>query len=179
MQRVLLGEFDSSDVCARAITALRARGYSNLDAYMPYAARNIEEALALPKSPLPKWVLLFGLIGAGVAYLILWWTQNVDFPLDVGGHPTNAVPAYVGITFETTVLFAAGAAFFGVLRFCRLPRLWHPSFEVEGFERASVDRFFVVVDAAARPGDLGELEVELGRLGALRSVVVDLEGGSP
>jgi hypothetical protein len=179
VQRVLLGEFDSADGCARAISTLRARGYSELDAYLPYPDKSVEDALALPRSPLPKYVLAFGILGALVGYTILWWTQNVDYPLDVGSHPTNAIPAYIGITFETAVLFACSGAFFGLLRLCRLPKLWHPVFELEGFERASIDRFFVVVgrDTNATPTD--ELEAELGRLGALRSVTLDLEGERP
>jgi hypothetical protein len=176
MPSALLGEFDSADTCAAAIVKLRERGYPPLDAYMPYPAKNVEEALALPPSPLPRWVLLFGLIGAGVAYLVLWWTQNVSYPLNVGSHPTHAAPAYVGITFETTVLFAAVAAFIGMLRLCRLPRLWHAVFEVNGFERASVDRFFVVLrengngdqrlhDALEDAGALRILPVALGEEG--------------
>ena len=173
MPSALLGEFDSADACAAAITELRERGHPPIDAYMPYPAKNVEEALALPPSPLPRWVLLFGIIGAGAAYFILWWTQNVDYPLNVGGHPTHAAPAYIGITFETTVLFAAFAAFIGMLRLCRLPRPWHAAFELDGFERASVDRFFVVLrnDSA----DDGALRDALESAGALRVVPMELD----
>ena len=133
MRRVLLAEFESSDACAGAISKLKASGHSELDAYMPFPAKNVEEALALPKTPLPKWVLAGGLTGAALAYFILWWTQNVGYPLDVGSHPTHSVPAYIGITFETAVLFASFTAFLGMLRLCRLPRLYHPVFDVELF----------------------------------------------
>jgi hypothetical protein len=169
----LLCEFDSADTCAAAITALRKDGHRPLDAYMPYPAKNVEEALELAPSPLPRWVLLFGLVGATVAYLVLWWTQNVDYPLDVGGRPTHAVPAYIGITFETTVLFASAAAFFGMLRLCRLPRLWHAVFEIEGFDRASVDRFFVVLESA-NDGER-ELSDTVEALGALRVLPFPLD----
>ena len=172
MERALLGEFGSADACARAITALRGRGWTQLDAYMPYPAKNIEEALGLSRSPLPRVVLATGLVGAAVGYFILWWTQNVDYPLDVGGHPTNAIPAYIGITFETAVLFAAFGAFIGSLRFCKLPRLWHPVFEVRGFERASIDRFFVV--AFGEPEKEASLREDLSTAGALRIASVNL-----
>ncbi|MCA9599515.1 MAG: DUF3341 domain-containing protein [Myxococcales bacterium] len=174
MRRVLLAEFESSDACAGAISKLKASGHSELDAYMPFPAKNVEEALALPKTPLPKWVLAGGLTGAALAYFILWWTQNVGYPLDVGSHPTHSVPAYIGITFETAVLFASFTAFLGMLRLCRLPRLYHPVFDVEGFERASVDRFFVSV------GTTGEsTERRLLELGALRVVELDLGEEAP
>lgn len=170
MRWILLGEFESADACARAASDVRSIGFSALDAYMPYPDKNVEKALGLAPSTLPRWVLLFGLVGAAIGYGILWWTQNVDYPLNVGGHPTHAVPAYVPITFETTVLFASFAAFFGMLRLCRLPRLWHPAFELEGFERASIDRFFLVVDLVDRAEGEDSLRQRLEGLGALRVV---------
>ncbi len=173
MASALLCEFASADTCVAAIHRLRERGHAPIDAYMPYPAKNVEEALELPPSPLPKWVLLFGIIGACVAYLILWWTQHIDYPLDVGGRPTHAAPAYVGITFETMVLFASFAAFIGMLRLCRLPRLWHAAFEVSGFERASVDRFFLVVpNEGAGERELSDV---LSEIGALRVVALALD----
>ncbi|HVW27462.1 MAG TPA: DUF3341 domain-containing protein [Polyangiaceae bacterium] len=173
MPSALLGEFDSADACATAIVKLRERGHPPVDAYMPYAAKNVEEALELPPSPLPGVVLCFGTLGACVAYLILWWTQSVNYPLNVGSHPTHSVPAFVGITFETMVLFASFAAFFGMLHFCRLPRLWHKAFEVPGLERASVDRFFVVLPAERGKGR--ELYDLLEDVGALRIVPVTFD----
>ncbi|HEX3595622.1 MAG TPA: DUF3341 domain-containing protein [Polyangiaceae bacterium] len=174
MASALLGEFDSADACAAAIVALTERGHAPLDAYMPYPAKNVEEALALPPSPLPRWVFAAGLTGAGVGYLILWWTQNIGYPLNVGGRPTNAVPAYIGITFETMVLFASFGAFLGMLWLCRLPRLWHPAFELDGFDGAAVDRFFVVLRDDSAEAD--EAHGELTRAGALRVVPVELDG---
>lgn len=179
MTILLLAEFDSPNGCARAVRNLREHGSWKLNAYMPYPAREVEEALELPASPLPKWVLLFGLLGAATAYLILYFTQNVSYPLDVGGRPTHAVPAYVPITFETTVLFACGAAFFGLLTLCRLPRLWHPVFEVEGFSRASVDRFFLAIDVGEGTSRETTVQDRLLGLGALRVTRVDTLGEGP
>ena len=34
-----------------------------------------------------------------------------------------------------------------LLVLARLPELWHPVFDVPGFERASIDRFWVGIDA--------------------------------
>ena len=64
----------------------------------------------------------------------------------MGARPAHAPLAFIPITFETTVLAAGLAAFCLVFILCRLPRLWSPEFSVDGFERASVDRFFLAVD---------------------------------
>lgn len=179
MQRLLLAEFDSLDRCTSAALVAREKGFTKLDAYLPYPALELERALGLAPSRLPGWVLLFGIIGAGVAYLILWWTQNVSYPLDVGGRPTNAIPAYIGITFETTVLFASFAAFLGCLAYARLPRPWHPVFEIEGFERSSIDRFFLAIGTREDPDAEDLLKRELDRLGALRVVPMDVGKEGP
>ncbi len=168
MPRLLLAEFADEKACTLAVRRMREAGHSEIDVYMPYPSKPIEEALALPKSPLPRYVLAAGLLGAALAYLILWWTQHVDYPLDVGSHPTHSWPAFIAITFETAVLFASLTAFFGALALCRLPKLYHPAFNVEGFERASVDRFFLTLvlepEAEERErsalAELGPLRVE-------------------
>lgn len=179
MSHGLLAEFETEDECARAAVALKGKGLKGLDAYMPYPSKSIEQALGLPPSTLPRWVLLFGLLGAGIAYLILWWTQNVDYPLNVGGHPTNAVPAYVPITFETAVLFAGFASFLVMLWLCRLPRLWHAAFDVPGFARASVDRFFLLIELGDDESSTDALRGELERAGALRAVPIHVGEGGP
>jgi hypothetical protein len=63
----------------------------------------------------------------------------------VGSRPAFAIPAFIPITFESGVLFASFAAFFGIFYVIGLPRLHHPLFDVEGFERASSDRYFLAV----------------------------------
>ena len=45
------------------------------------------------------------------------------------------------------VLCAIAAGLFGLLASCRLPRLYHPIFSAVEFERASVDRFVLCVEA--------------------------------
>jgi hypothetical protein len=46
------------------------------------------------------------------------------------------------------VLLSAFAAVFGLIAACGLPRPYHPVFNAPNFERASVDRFFLCIEAA-------------------------------
>jgi hypothetical protein len=46
------------------------------------------------------------------------------------------------------VLAASLAAFIGFFVIARLPQPWHPVFEIEGFDRATIDRYWLAVDAA-------------------------------
>lgn len=98
----------------------------------------------------PPWLVFgAGAAGAALGRLVLWWTNARDYPLDVGGRPLDSVPTDVPIMFELTVLFAALAAFGSALALSGLPRLHHPLFELEGFERTAVDRFWILVDTTS------------------------------
>ena len=66
------------------------------------------------------------------------------------------------------VLFAAFTAVITLLVKCGLPRLHHPVFEIEGFERASIDRFWIVVDERDPKFDRAKTEEDLKSHGAMR-----------
>jgi len=178
MHAGLLAEFDSAAALIAAARALRARGYRRLDAYTPYPVEGVEEALALPRSPLPRIVFPFALAGAGLAYLVQWAANAWAYPLVAGGRPPHAAPMFVPIAFETCVLAAALAALVALLVLCRLPELWHPVFAVEGFERASIDRFWLGVDAGDPRFDRDATAAELRAAGALRVAAVPAPAGT-
>ncbi len=115
-------------------------------------------------------MLLAGATGAVFAYGLQWYCNSWDYPIDVGGRPIHPAPAFIPITFETTVLFAAAAAFVGFLISSRLPEPWNPLFEIPEFERASVDRFWLAIDGrdACFAGD--RTPVELAETAPLRIV---------
>src|SRR3954466_13721439 len=147
VQPGLLAEFQSADALAAGVGALRALGYRDVEIYSPFPLPDVEPELELRRSRLPKFVFAGGLLGAILGYGIQWYADVWIYPLRVGGRPVHAVPAFIPATFEATVLGAAFAAFFGLLIALRLPALWHSVFEVDGFERASVDRFWLAVGA--------------------------------
>lgn len=178
----IIAEFESPEAVVQAATRLRELGYVDLEAYTPFPIPELETALAVRRSKLPVLVLLAGASGTAIAYLILWFTNAFDYRLDVGGRPFNSIPAHIPIMFETTVLFAAGTAFLSALVLSGLPRLHHRLFELEGFERTMVDRFWITIgDARGVGGDvvdeeLATLRAELATLGA---VAVRGAGGAP
>ena len=169
----VVAEFDSPEAIVDAASRLRALGYVELEAYTPFPIPELEVALALERTRLPILVFLAGASGAALAYLVMWFTNAHDYRLNVGGRPFNSIPADIPIMFETTVLFAAGAAFFSALLLSGLPRLHHDVFALEGFERTTLDRFWITIgDAHSLRGDEEEAELatlrsELSRLGAV------------
>ena len=65
------------------------------------------------------------------------------YPLITGGKPLNSPEAFVPISFETMILYAAFGAVAGMLLLNGLPRLYHPVFRGRSFARATNDGFFL------------------------------------
>ncbi|HRI66293.1 MAG TPA: DUF3341 domain-containing protein [Polyangium sp.] len=170
----IVAEFDTHERIVHAAREMRMEGYRALDAFTPYPMRDLEQALGMRRSPINNAVFPIGVIAAALAYALQWWTSAVDYRLDVGGRPAHAPLAFVPICFEMSVLFAALTAVVILASWSKLPALWQPVFEVPGFERASIDRFFLLVsveDRAFHPILTTNLLFELG---ALRTAPVGL-----
>ncbi|HEX5385686.1 MAG TPA: DUF3341 domain-containing protein [Gemmatimonadales bacterium] len=164
----LMAEFRGPDELVAAVAALRALGYRELETFTPFAVPGLTERLGLPWPALPKFVLLGGILGGIAGYLIQWYSDVVAYVQIVGGRPAHAVPAFIPATFEATVLGASLTAFFGLYFVLGLPALWHPVFEVEGFDRASDDRFWLAVSAEDPIYDRERTGQALAALGPLR-----------
>jgi hypothetical protein len=163
-----VAEFTDERAFVVAVEELRKQGYTRLETYTPFPVPGTFAALGAESSILPLLVFLGALAGGAIAYWIQWFTNAVSYPLNIGGRPTHAAPAFFIPTFEGLILIASLTAFGGLLLLLRLPRPWHPIFEVEGIERASIDHFWVAIDASDRRSDPQLTPRALERLRALR-----------
>jgi hypothetical protein len=143
----LMAEFDSPDALLAAANGARVAGYRAMDAYTPIPIEELAEALGLRRTRLPRLVFLGGLLGGLGGYGLEYWTQNIAYPLNIGGRPFHSWPQFIPVTFETTVLGAALTAFVGMWALNKLPMPYHPVFNVPAFARASTDRFFLCIEA--------------------------------
>jgi hypothetical protein len=108
-----------------------------------------------------------GIVGAALGYFLQWYSATINYPINVGGRPLDSWPSFMPVTFEISVLFAAFAAFIGMLLHNGLPRLMHPLFEIDEFRRASSDRFFLCVRWQDAPLDLERTRAFLRTLAPL------------
>jgi ActD protein len=164
----LVAEFASPEQLLQAIARMRDRGYRQLDAFVPYPVKGLEAALDLRRSGLNWLAFLAGLFGAIFAFWLQWLVNHRLYPLNIGGRPSFAIPVFIIIAFETMVLFAGVTSFASLFWVCRLPRLAHPLFAVEGFETASFDGFWLGVNADDPAFDPEATEAQLTELGASR-----------
>ena len=161
----LVGAFATPAALSHACAALRDAGYTRFDAHTPFPVHGLEKAMGLRPSRLPWIVLACGIFGGCFAFGLQSWAHLWGYPQVISGKPLFAFQAYVPITFELTVLFAAFGTFFGVWGLAGLPRLFHPVMQHPAFTGATDDRFLVSVEAEdARFDDVATraLLVELG-----------------
>lgn len=143
----LMAEFEGPDALLGAARKARDAGYTKLDAFTPMPVEGLSEAVGFPRTWLPLIVLIAGIAGGMVGFGFQYWVHVIALPLNIGGRPLNSWPSFIPATFELTVLFAAISAVLGMILLNGLPRPHHPVFNVPGFERASVDRFFLCIEA--------------------------------
>lgn len=143
----LMAEFDDAHTLVEAARRAREAGYQKMDAYSPVPVEELDEALKLPRNKLPLIVLLGGLTGGSLGYLMQWYIAVVDYPTNIGGRPLHSWPAFIPITFEMTILVAALSAVFGMLALNGLPMPYHPVFNVPRFALASRNRFFLCIES--------------------------------
>jgi Protein of unknown function (DUF3341) len=142
-----LAEYDTPAQVLHAAEKLRDSGYKNFDAHTPFPIHGMDAAMGLGDSKLGWIVFPAAMAGTTAAFLLMWWTNGVDYPLVVGGKPPFSLPSMVPVMFELTILFSAFATVFGMFHLNRLPRHHHPIFNSERFARASDDKFFLSVEA--------------------------------
>ncbi|HLF13960.1 MAG TPA: quinol:electron acceptor oxidoreductase subunit ActD, partial [Bacteroidota bacterium] len=153
-RRLLTAWFGGEQDILGATRAARDAGYEILDVHTPYAVHGLDTAAGLKPSRLPWICFALGLSGAVAKLWYQIWTSATSWPVNVGGKPLKSVPAFVPVTFEMMVLFAAVGtvvAFFIVsgLRPGRKPR--------HIYDRTTNDLFALVLvqhDAGFDPGSV-------------------------
>jgi hypothetical protein len=143
----LMAEFHTAEELVEAAHQVHAAGFHHVDAFTPYPIEEVSHALGLHRSKLPLIVLGGGITGGLAGYFLQYWSQVLEYPLNIGGRPFHSWPAFIVPTFEMTILFAALSAVLGMFALNGLPQPYHPVFNVPRFALASRDRYFLVIEA--------------------------------
>jgi Protein of unknown function (DUF3341) len=136
----ILAGFDSPHDLERALASLTEARIEALETYTPAP---LEQDTC--GSPLPLAMFAAGVAGFVGFFLLMTYADLYAYPLDIGGRPTFAWPAFVPIAFELGVLCAMVVGFFGYFVVCRMPQLYDSIDECDSFRRASRDGWFVAI----------------------------------
>lgn len=170
-RRFVVAEFAGPAALLDGTRRVREAGHASLDTHTPMPIHGLEAALGLGRPKIPLIVLCGAIAGALMAYGMIYFCNVIDFPINVANRPMHAPAANIPITFELGVLFSAGCSFFGFFTLARLPKPYHPVFEAEAFQRASIDGFFLSVEVPAG-GDADRVLADVRSAGAVGAELV-------
>ena len=140
-------EFANPKELYAAAEKVRDRGFKWWDCYTPYYIHGLDKAMGLGKS----WVGLFtfagGLAGLAGAFLLITISSVYVYPIDTQGKPYFSLPGFVPILDLFMIILSAIMSIVGMTTLCMLPRLHHPLWEWDAFNRATHDKFFIVIEA--------------------------------
>lgn len=171
----IVAEFDTPEELMAAARQVRDAGYRKVDAFAPFPVEGLSEAIGFKDKLIPTFMLIGAIVGMtwgmGVQVFGLGWS----YPLNIGGRPIWSWPNFIPITFEATVLTAAFTGVIMMFALNGLPQLYHPVFNAPNFDRASTDKFFLLIEAKDAKFDLDETKQFMQGLGTERVNEIQVE----
>jgi hypothetical protein len=140
-------EFANPAELYHAAEKVRDQGFKWWDCYTPYYIHGLDKAMGLRKSWVPLFTLAGGLTGLITAFLLVTVTSLYVYPIDTQGKPYFSLPAFVPIIDLLMIILSAIMSIVGMTTLNLMPRLHHPLFEWDLFNRATHDKFFIVIEA--------------------------------
>jgi hypothetical protein len=142
--KYILGIFDDPDELMHGIDKLQKNSIPIYDVYTPMPIHGIDAKLGIKDSRLGYAAFMFGCMGGTIIFTLVYYFLVHDWPMDIGGKNAFAIPDFIPVTFEWTVLYASyGMAFtffFATHLFPgRAPRVMDL--------RATNDKFVIAIDA--------------------------------
>ncbi|MFM2363207.1 MAG: hypothetical protein RLZZ316_2109 [Bacteroidota bacterium] len=173
VKKFVVGCFDDEAVLFPAVKSVRKAGYKMHDVYTPFPIHGLDHAMGLRDTSLHTAGFIYGITGTTTALSFISWVFTKDWELNIGGKPHFALPAWIPIMFELTVLFAAVGM---VLTFCYLCQL-APFVKKHHFHpRATDDLFVMTIELTAKSNEV-EIINFLNSVGAKEVHVQEAETG--
>ncbi len=170
-KKFVVGAFDDEAVLFPAVKKVRMSGYKIHDVYTPFAVHGLDHALGLRETSLHTAGFIYAITGTCTALGGISYVFTYDWPVNIGGKPHFALPAWIPIIFELTVLFSAVGM---VLTFCYLCQL-APFVKKHHFHPRATDDLFVMVIECTAKTNVDDLQAFLTRNGAVEVSVQEAE----
>jgi len=163
LKRYVVACFADEEVLFPAVKKVRNAGYKIQDVYTPFPVHGLDHALGMRETSLHTAGFIYGITGTTTALSGMGWVFTQDWPMNIGGKPNFALPAFIPITFELTVLFSAVGM---VLTFCYLCQL-APFVKKHHFHPRATDDLFVMAIECTERTNVEDLKGFLQSAGAV------------
>jgi hypothetical protein len=172
IKKFVVGVFEEEATLFQAVRRVRKSGYRLHDVYTPFPIHGLDTEMGLRDTSIHTAGFFYALTGTTVAFGFMTWIFTLDWPLNIGGKPHFALPAWIPIMFELTVLFSAIGM---VITFCYLCQM-APFVRKHHFHpRSTDDKFVMVIDCSK--SDENEVSNFMDSLGATEINVQHAETG--
>ena len=152
--RYIVGIYNDPDQLCSAAKKVRENGVRIHEVYSPFPVHGIDEILGYKRSRLPIVAFLFGITGTMMALTMQIWMLGIDWPMIIGGKDHIALPSFIPITFELTVLLSA----LGMVGTFFVISDLKPYKKLNLFdERITQDKFVMAIEVAANKKSADEI----------------------
>ncbi len=153
--KVLYGLYNDEEDLKTAVRTANKSHLEIMDVFTPFPVHGLDPLLGLKESRLHILGFVYGAIGSSFAFLTMSWIFTRDWPMMFGGKPYWSVPAFIPITFEATVLFAAWGM---TLTFYTICGMWPGVKAMPLDNRITDDKFCVAFNVtSASDGEMDNL----------------------
>lgn len=159
----ILGVYDDEDEVLHAVREVKAKGINVEDVYSPFPIHGLDVAVGHERTRLPVAAFMFGALGMCCTFALISYTMVFDWPMIIGGKDFFALPNWIPIAFEGTVLFTA----FGLVStFCASNGLY-PGNKVEVLDlRITDDKFVMAINVDRNKMSAADIKKALKDSGA-------------
>ncbi len=156
---ILYGIYNDETELLTAVAEAKAQDLDIYDVYSPFPVHGLDPILGLEESRLHIAGFVYGATGTTFAFSFMTWVFTSNWPIIFGGKPYWSIPAFIPITFEVTVLFAAWGMVLTFYTICGMgPGITNPILD----ERSTDDKFIIAFDTTdTSAGDVGKYKAFL------------------
>lgn len=159
----IVGVYSDPDHVMNAAKSIISSGVKIYEVYTPFPIHGMEHVLGYKKTRLPVVAFLFGVTGTFLALLMQIWMLGIDWPMIIGGKPYAALPPFIPVTFELTVLLSA----LGMVGTFMVISDLKPYKKLRLMDvRVTDDKHVIAIDVAANPVGIQKIKSVLKDSGA-------------
>ncbi len=167
-KKVIYGLFDDEEILLKSAKDMVSKGIRIKDVFSPFPIHGIDPVIGVPRTRLAIMSFIYGAIGLSLAWLMMGYMLIMDWPMDIGGKPSQAfymnLPAFIPVSFELTVFCAAHGM---ALTYLIVNKLFPGQQPHNPDNRTTDDKFMVQINIDENKKTAEEINSMLSSTGAI------------